>query len=365
MRCLFMLGLGLLYLGGCSPKGEGDPLPVGHVAPLSGEDRAVGEHQRRGIRLLLEGANEERINNRRVVVLHADSRGDPAQARSEAVRLIAVNRVLAVLGGGPRAPEKLAAAVQASPATLLTPVALVGPAALGGVFSLDVAPDFRGRVLASFADKELNADRALVLVDEGRPACVAVASAFERRWRAGERNTVRTRATAKPDGAKIAGLIGNAQVIVFAAGAAAFGPFRAALAAGGKEGPRVLFAGEPPEWARLREDGEAARGVHAATAYAPMHFTGDGKQFVERYRKRYDEGPDLYAFQGYELASVLVEALRGTNGIGEAKLREELGKEREFQGLTGTFRFKEGHAARPLYVVRGGAEDQAKEYKPE
>src|SRR5262249_19613823 len=131
-----------------------------------------------------------------------------------------------------------------------------------------------------------------------------------------------------------------------------------------KKTPKFIFAGEMSEWARLVADGEGGHDVYAASVYAPPGLTKDGKKFAGGYAERFHEGPDLHAFEGDEMISVLVEALRDTRGVGGPKLREELAKDREFHGLTGTFRFKQGHAVRPLYVWRRGQEEQAKEYKP-
>ena len=57
---------------------------------------------------------------------------------------------------------------------------------------------------------------------------------------------------------------------------------------------------------------------------------------------------------------MVAEALRETRGAGGLRLREELGRDREFHGLTGTFSFKQGYAVRPLYVVRGGEVSRVK-----
>src|SRR2546423_377301 len=65
-----LLHLVLLFtaasLVGCSRRTEEEPFLVGHVTPLSGRDRLVGEHVQRGMQLALEDANEIPIAGRRV-----------------------------------------------------------------------------------------------------------------------------------------------------------------------------------------------------------------------------------------------------------------------------------------------------------
>src|SRR5205823_13765636 len=126
---------------------------------------------------------------------------------------------------------------------LLTAAVPRGAAGQEGVFSLDVSPDFRGEVLARFADKELKADRAAILVDDSRPVCTAVAAAFVRKWRGGEKKIVQSHSFDSPlpsspggegkgkraEGPNLASLLGEAQVLVFAGTAKDFARARAVL----------------------------------------------------------------------------------------------------------------------------------------
>src|SRR4051812_40997646 len=48
---LLVVGLGCWLLAGCGPPAVGEPIWIGHLAPLSGPDRAQGEQARQGIEL--------------------------------------------------------------------------------------------------------------------------------------------------------------------------------------------------------------------------------------------------------------------------------------------------------------------------
>src|SRR5437879_2498637 len=105
MRCLVLLcGIMMLTaaaLPGCSSRVSSEPIAIGHVAPLSGPDKAAGEQAKQAILLAVEAVNgsESSVLGRRIEVRHADTHGDLEALGNEAVRLITVNRVVALLGG--------------------------------------------------------------------------------------------------------------------------------------------------------------------------------------------------------------------------------------------------------------------------
>src|SRR5262249_32298518 len=113
-----------LLLAGCTHAAPTDPVVIGHFAPLSGPDKVIGEHALRGIALAVEEANAdgEKVNGRRVEVVHVDDRGAPSASGDAAVRLITVNRAVALLGGttSERA-EQIARAAQSYGVPLVTP----------------------------------------------------------------------------------------------------------------------------------------------------------------------------------------------------------------------------------------------------
>src|SRR5436305_1429017 len=99
-RRRFLAAAPLLALAGCSRKSAGEPLLVGHVGPLSGSDRAAGMYFQRGLDLALkEVIEDDGVAGRQLAVLHADTHSQLDRARQEAVRLVTLNKLNALLGG--------------------------------------------------------------------------------------------------------------------------------------------------------------------------------------------------------------------------------------------------------------------------
>ena len=180
-------GFILLALCGCKPKAEPGPILIGHVAPFSGPDKRIGEHARQAIVLAVEEANKEenRLAEQRVGVLHIDPHGDLKALQPEAVRLITVNRVVALLGGTNAAQvERLGHAAQPYEVALITPVAVPTELMVDNVFSVNASLAFQGQVLARFAAEELKlkTEQVAVLVDVRRTANVTLAEAFSKEF---------------------------------------------------------------------------------------------------------------------------------------------------------------------------------------
>lgn len=345
-----------LLLAGCTHSPSAEPIVVGHLAPLSGSDKVIGEHARRGILLAVEeiNADGEKINGRRVEVIHVDDRGGGGD---EAVRLIAVNRAVALLGGtSAERAEQIARAAQPYNVPLVTPSPLPSPLAVESAFSTGPPPAHQGKVLARFAAEELKARRVAVLLDARGGVFAGVAAAFEAEFNAGgQRQADQFRydndagladlaaraAKSKPDAVLIAASVGD------------FVKLREGLAKAEVKGP-VLFGGEETAWPALLAESDAGREVYAVTTFAAAGLTPRGQEFAKKYRERFKEEPDLSAVNAYDGARLLFEAMRRAKSSEPERVRAALADPVTFDSLTGPLTIdKEDHGARrPVFVVQ-------------
>ncbi len=132
----------LLCLTGCGTRGTQPPLLYGQITGLHDAGAA-----QRGVRLAVIQADKdpEQGAGRAVNVLHAESHGKLELLEAEAVRLVAVNRVQALLGG--TTPAELERLDRAR-VVIVSPCGLRSPALSENVFCTGLAPAFRGEVLA-------------------------------------------------------------------------------------------------------------------------------------------------------------------------------------------------------------------------
>ena len=351
MRLLPTLPVFLLpvLLCGCGPKGEEEPVWVGCVAAFGGGDASAGVHLRRGVELAAQGAAAERVEGRRPAVVAADDGGSGETAGAEAVRLLTVNRVAALIGGTDAGRAlRLARAAQPYGAPVVLPCEVAGPLPGDAAFTLGVRPGWRGQALARYAADALKAKRAFVLTDERDAVAVEVATGFVREWPRGEGAAVeeaayRDDADLEARTARAAGV--KPDVVLVATAAADFAKARSRLETGGPHAP-LLYGGEDVAAASL-----GGGDVVTATVFARDEQTAKGQEFAGAYEKRFHEAPDLPACQGYDAARLLFDAMARAKTAASDRVRGQLAATVDFESATGPLRMKDGRARRPLFVV--------------
>src|SRR5262249_4732716 len=181
MRVIFftVLGIGLALGSGCGKKAP-PPVVLGHVATLSGPDKQAGEQARRGIHLAVQELNAPAgEGDRPLQVRHPDTQGKLDNFEGEAVRLVSVNKAVALFGGT-KVDEVMK--MQQSRVPILTPLGQRTEGMGDLVFCMGLSPAFQGKVLARFAAEQVA--RVAVLVDERREGATLLAEEFAREFKA-------------------------------------------------------------------------------------------------------------------------------------------------------------------------------------
>ena len=370
----FLILAAALALTGCFGKAEPQPIIIGHVSTLSGPGRVPGEHAARGIRLAVEEWERDpgKGPGRPVVVRHADAHGEREAFASEAVRLVAINRVVALLGGDtPAEVERL----QKAEVPVVAPEGMRTRAMGDLVFLTGLAPTFQGQTLARFAAQDLAATSAAVLADERRDDAVQLADAFMHTFPGAARKQPATATPAQPalwrfgKSARLeefATRVREAKpdLLLFAGDP---GDLRDFLRALDQPALPVLWAGG--DGAASTMDGAPGKALYHITPLASDLDMPLAKTFVDQYRKAFSEEPDVHAALAYDGIRLLGEALRqADNNLSPGPLKDKLAALKDFPGLTGPLSLTPEHQVRrPALVVRleNGRWRTVKRYEPE
>ncbi len=347
------LAIGLL-LTGCAARTPPEPVFVGQLLPRSGPDKEIGLQAQQAVALAVEELKqkEETIAGRPLAVLYPDTRGNDEALRAEAVRLLTVNKVAALLGGGNMAEaERLGRIAQQYNVPLVTPSELPTAALSPYVFSVGLAPAEQGKALARFASQDLKAVRVGLLCDN-QPLSAAVAQGFIKEFRKGEA-TVDEWTYQKEDdlpGLASKALGANPGAVLLAGRPSALLKLRSELR-GSKSA--LLFGGEDGALSALRAESDKEGPLYLATAFVIDDSLPRVKEFVKTYQDKYGQTPDLYAALAHDGFRVLVEGMRRAQSYTGAKVRDELAKLENFDSLTGPLSYAADQSVRrTVFVVR-------------
>jgi len=335
-----------LLLAGCA-RAVPEPIWIGHISPLSGSDRRRSEEAVGAMQMMLEEASEKErtIAGRPVGVRHADV-ADAAQARAEAIRLLTVNRVVAlIIGPGVKAAEEVVSVARAHGAPVIVVDELPAPPVGVNVVLLGPDPVQRGRVLAEYAHKELKQSKAVLVVDRRDRIAAEAANAFAQEWRkrGGKIEEREKRGRDKVDLEVLASGGGDS------------------LGTDAGESPReaVLLGGNV-------NGGPGRNSVYWAAIYSPLAKLPEaGADWKKRYEKRYQEPPSQASLLAHDALALVLSSLRKTNRADREALQKDLAGRESFDSLTGTLTWVDGRPQRTLYILRRqGGKDELVETVP-
>jgi branched-chain amino acid transport system substrate-binding protein len=343
-----------LFLAGCSSKATPQPLWIGQLVPLKGAKRTLGQHARQGVELAVAEANDAgwNVEGRPCAALHVDSHDDAAAVRAETVRLVTVNKTIALLADfNAVSTEALLRESRSYGVPVVVPGELPGPSDSDIVLSLGVSPALRGRILARYAALDLKLPRAAVLTDSRQPIAAALAGAFLKAWPSDRPREEWTFTSADERDERLAHIIRAApSVVVLACSVADFRLLRPRLAEALPKTP-LIHGGEDAGIVALQAELELHSDIYLATAYSADHLSESGRAFARSYQERFHEAPDLFAAQSYDAARLLLDALQHAGSSSREALGKELAHRETFDSVTGSVRWKERQPRRRVFVA--------------
>jgi ABC-type branched-subunit amino acid transport system substrate-binding protein len=323
-----------LLVAGCSRSDATKPIDLGHLDPGNHDDAefkaldlAVADLDKDPTRLPM---------GRRVRVLHAPAGTKPEEVGAQAARLVALNRVKALIGGDRSdQAERIGAEIQGDGVLAISPADWPG-APSPNLFTVGIAPAERGRVLAK-AVLERKPHAVGIVRDPAAKSANLAADQFAAECHAAGVRVI------DPNTAKAA-----ADIVFFASSA------RQALEARPPGDKVCVFGGGDAELPALLAGGTPADGFLVATAFHPDAKSDRLTAFTGRYREKYGQPPSVAAVLAHDALTVWVETARRANSLDVEPLREQmLKRDQPFESLTGALIFADDHTARrPIFVGR-------------
>ncbi|HEV3142866.1 MAG TPA: ABC transporter substrate-binding protein [Gemmataceae bacterium] len=357
--------LALLFVPfGCSWfKSTPEPHLVGHLAPLTGPDQAIGQRSEMAVRMAVEKANqEEKIDGKSVAAIHGDTGSDPNAMQFQATRLLAVNNVKALIGVYYSAQlDSVLPLLQAHQIVLVTPSGGLATGTSRLIYPVGLAAKERGKHLAKFAVEEKKITDIVPVIDLSNPLFSSISEAFATEFRHDDRKLQSEVTFSKPaEFPELTNRIFDSKpkTILFCGKAGDLLNLRASLKQKGlPDDVPWLFGGEEEEPV-LQSDPARSQGVFFTSAFT-LEDKAEGLQaFVTNFQSRISQPPDVFVVLSNDAANLLFSAARRAKSFkteSPSKFTDQLSKPQEFKFncLTGGFRLeKDGTAVRTVYVLQ-------------
>ena len=360
-----------MVLGGCGPSAPKE-IVIGLDVPMTGDIAYVGTQSERAGDMKSEavnGAGGLEISGTKVKIriVVADNESKAESATAAATKLIAQDKVLAIVG-----PQSSKQAVPTGEVANENETPMISPWSTNPATTLDrpwvfracFLDPFQGPVVANFVTDALGAAKAAVLYDVASDYPKGLADNFRDAFLK---------------------LHGDGSVVAFESFTTGDTDFSAQLTKIKSTDADVLFTpqyyNEVPLIVKQAQElglpqtivgsdswgdpktlelcGGACEGMYFSTHYAAEGAVGATKKFIDEYEAKYGETPGDVAALTWDALGILLQAIQNTGGLtGDlAKDREavknELGKIRDFDGITGKMTFTpEGDPIKCAVIVK-------------
>ncbi|NBC39175.1 ABC transporter substrate-binding protein [Corallococcus exiguus] len=333
--------------GGATAAPPGPPpagsILIGEVGSLTGSEATFGISARNGIDLALQEANAAGgVRGQKLVVRVYDSQGRPEEGAQAATRLIAQDKVVALLGEAASSVSMaMADKAQAGKVPMITPTSTSPEVTKRGdyIFRVCFIDPFQGLVMAKFARENLKLSKVAVLTDNKSAFSVGLAEVFNQKFKEFGGTIVGNESYSKGDTdfrAQLTSIKNLKPEAVFVPG---YYTDVGIIARQAREvGLRVpLLGGDGWDSDKLYElGGSALEGSYFSNHYSPDNPDPVVQNFLKTYKAAYGSVPDSVAVLAYDAARLLVDAMKRAPDTSGPALRDAIASTKDFPGVAGT-----------------------------
>jgi len=344
-RIRFLVVLSLFATVSCTKKSaenSANEIVIGQFGSFTGAEATFGQSTDRGIKLALDAVNAAGgVKGKKIRMITNDNQGKPDEAAAVVKKLITQDNVVAILGEVASTRSLAAAPIaQQFKIPMITPSSTNPKVTEVGdyIFRVCFIDPFQGPVMAQFAWENLKAKKVAVLKDLRSDYSMGLTEFFEKKYKelGGTITSTQNFQTGDTDfkaqltairGQKVDAIYLPAyytEVGLIARQARQLGIKVPLLGGDGWDSPKLFEIGGP-----------ALEGNYFSNHYSTQSPNPKTQEFIKTYKEKYNETPDSMAALGYDAALILVEAMNRTDEITPAKIRDEIAKTKDFDGVTG------------------------------
>lgn len=343
-KALKLVLSGLLFFSvlSCTRKHDDNFIYVGHYDSMTGSEATFGQSSFTGVKIALDEINAAGgIRGKQIKIISMDDQSRNEEARIVITRLIAQQKVIAVIAGVASSRSLAAAPVaQEEKIPFLTPSSTNPKVTEVGdyIFRVCFIDPFQGFVMAKFAIDHLKIKRVAVLRDVKSDYSVGLADFFVKglkdrggeiiadlTYQAGDidfKAQLTQIRSLKPEAIYVPGYYTEVGLIA-----------RQAVQLGIKV---PLMGGDGWDSEKLTEIGQdAIEGSYFSNHYAQDTKDPTAQGFIKAYKSKFGTLPDGLSALGYDSANVLFKAMADAKEFTPKGIRDQLASIKDYPGVTG------------------------------
>ncbi len=352
--------------------GEANTIKIGLDIPLTGDIAYVGTQSQRAAEMKVADINDAGgldVGGKKYTLelVIEDNESKAESATAAATKLITQDKVLAIIG-----PQSSKQAVPTGEVANENETPMISPWSTNPnttlnrpwVFRACFLDPFQGPVVANFVTDELGFTKAAVLYDVASDYPKGLAENFRDAWEelhgAGSVVAYESFTTGDTDfSAQLTKIKGTDAQVLFTP--QYYNEVPLIVRQAQEQGlPQTIVGsdswGDPKT---LELCGDACEGLFFSTHYAAEGATGATKEFIDRYEADYGEIPGDVAALTWDAMGLLIQAIQNTDGLSgdlaqdREAVKNELGKIKDFDGITGKMTFTpEGDPIKCAVIVK-------------
>ncbi len=349
------LGVALMgaALSGCGSSAKSDEIVIGANFEMTGNVANYGSASLKGLKLAVKEINDQGgVNGKKIKIVEADNKSEASEAVNAATKLISDDGVKCIVG-----PAVTANVIAESQVATDNKVPVLAPDATSPDVTVEngkVKPFIfrscfidpqQGAVMAKFARENLKAKTAVIYVDNSTDYSKSLGKVFKEKFEAAGgkvldqqayvakdtdfKSTLTTLKAANADIIFVPGYYEEVGKIVKQA--RELGITCPILGTDGWDDPKVAdISGK-----------DALNNTYFSTHYSEKDESA--KDFVEAYKKEYNEAPNVFAALGYDAGKMLADAIKRAGSDDPEAICKALAETKDLKVGTGTITIDENH----------------------
>ena len=360
-----MLAVSVVASGCGGGSKASDEIKIGVVSEMTGSNATYGTSVVNGMKLALKEVNDKGgVNGKKVSIVVADSKSEPAEAANAMSKLVNQDKTPVVMGIFTSSSAIAAANVSESAKVPFLAIGATNPKVTlddktgkvkPNTFRVCFIDPFQGTVGANFVLNELKLKKAVIFVDNSSDYSKGLASFFKQAYTSkggeivGEEAYLQKDTDFKAVLTKIKTM--NPEVLYVPGYYEEVGKIIKQARELGMDLPIVGGDGwDSPKLSEIAGAGPL-NNTFFTNHYSPDDTSEASKAFVDAYVKAYNQKPDAPAVLGYDGARLMMDAISRAGGTDGAKVSKALAETKNYKAVTGDTSLNETHDAVKSAVI--------------